>query len=184
MKVIVGLGNPGKKYEGTRHNVGFFVIDHLAKRWGVDLTETKFQALYGSKVIHGEKVFLLKPLTYMNLSGEALRPFLDYYKMDIGNIVVIYDDLDLPVGTIRLRLKGGHGGHNGMKSIIERLGTNHFKRVRIGIGRPEHEPVVDYVLGKFSEEDKEQVEQAVEKAADACEYWLTNDFDEVMNKFN
>ncbi len=184
MKVIVGLGNPGDKYKGTRHNLGFDIVDHCAEQLNIQLNESKFQALYGSAIVDGEKVFLLKPLTFMNLSGEALRPFLDYYKIDVEDIVVIYDDLDLPVGKIRLRLKGGHGGHNGIKSLISHLGTNEFKRIRVGIDRPQHETVVSYVLGKFREEEKRELQNAILKAADACKYWLKHDFIEVMNKYN
>lgn len=184
MKVIVGLGNPGDKYKGTRHNIGFDIVDYVAEKLQIPLNESKFQAIYGSAIIDGEKIFLLKPLTFMNLSGEAVRPFLDYYKIDVGQMVVIYDDLDLPVGKIRLRLKGGHGGHNGIKSIINQLGTNEFKRIRVGIDRPQHEPVVNYVLGKFRDEEKEELALAIEKAAEACKYWINHDFIEVMNKYN
>lgn len=185
MKLVIGLGNPGEKYKETRHNVGFMVIDQLAEKWQISLNETKFQAIFGSTQVNGEKVYLLKPLTYMNLSGEAVRPFIDYFKININDLVVIYDDLDLPVGKIRLRLKGGHGGHNGIKSLIAHLGTNEFKRIRIGIDRPQSsERVVDYVLGKFRESDQIPLKNAIDKAQEACHYWLTHDFIDVMNKYN
>lgn len=185
MKVIAGLGNPGKQYEQTRHNVGFMVIDELAKRLNISLDKGKFNGIYGIGHISGEKVILLKPLTYMNLSGECVRPFLDYYKVPKENFVVIYDDLDLPVGTIRLRMKGSAGGHNGMKSLIHHLGTEEFKRIRIGISRPNNKmKVIDYVLGKFSEDDMHSIQKAVEDSASACEKWIHTPFLEVMNEFN
>src|SRR5690606_11965619 len=128
VKLIVGLGNPGKEYELTRHNVGFQTIDRIAEKWQIPLTKTKFQGLYGQGTVKGQKVMLLKPLTYMNRSGEAVAPVIRYFKIPLENFVVIYDELDLPTGKIRLRLKGSSGGHNGIKSIIEQLGTQEFKR--------------------------------------------------------
>lgn len=137
MKCIVGLGNPGKKYDKTRHNAGFMVLDEWAERNNWSFSQKKFNGLYTMERIDGEKVVLLKPQTYMNLSGESLRPLMDYYDLDVEDILVIYDDLDLPPGKIRLRKKGGHGGHNGIRSIIDHLGTKEFKRLRVGVGRPE-----------------------------------------------
>lgn len=186
MRIIVGLGNPGTKYEQTRHNAGFMVIDELLNRYNWELNKTKFNGKYAVELLEGEKVILLKPQTYMNLSGESLRPLMDYYHIAKEDIVVIFDDLDLPAGKIRLRQKGGHGGHNGMRSIIDHLGTKDFNRIRVGIGRPDHPmPVIDYVLGKFSKEEQDKVQASIEHAADACEEWLKGaDFQQVMNKFN
>lgn len=185
MKLFVGLGNPGKKYEKTKHNIGFMVIDSLSKRLNIPLNESKFNGQFGSGLVDGEKVFLLKPLTYMNLSGECVRPFMDYFKISPEDLIVIYDDLDLPVGKIRLRQKGSAGGHNGMKSVISAIGTENFHRLRVGIGRPENrQPVVDYVLSAFAEEDQEVIEDVVEKCSEACEKAIHSPFIEVMNKYN
>ncbi|AST05872.1 aminoacyl-tRNA hydrolase [Anoxybacillus flavithermus] len=185
VKLFVGLGNPGKEYEQTRHNVGFMVIDELAHRWGLSLNQTKFQGIFTSGVIAGEKVILCKPLTYMNLSGECVRPLMDYYNIDVDDLIVIYDDLDLSTGTVRLRPKGSAGGHNGMKSLIHHLKTEQFKRIRIGIDRPKNGMrVSDYVLGRWTAEEKIQIEQAIQKAADACERSLKISFAQVMNEFN
>jgi peptidyl-tRNA hydrolase, PTH1 family len=185
LKLFVGLGNPGKEYEQTRHNIGFFVIDELAKRWNVSLKTAKFRGLFGTASVFGEKVALCKPLTYMNLSGECVCPLIDFYDIAVDDVIIIYDDLDLPPGKIRLRLKGGSGGHNGVKSIIHHLGTEQFKRIRIGIGRPTNgQPVADYVLSRFTEEEKPVVMEAVLRAADACEQAVTTPFIQVMNDFN
>lgn len=185
MKVIVGLGNPGKQYENTRHNIGFLVIDELAKRFNISLDKSKFNGLYGMGHISGEKVILLKPMTYMNLSGESVRPLLDYYNVSEDEIVVVYDDLDLPAGKIRLRMKGSAGGHNGIKSIIQHLNTQSFNRIRIGIDRPKNGmPITNYVLGAFTSEEIEDIQHSVKRAADACEKWLSKPFLEVMNEFN
>ncbi|WP_209125600.1 aminoacyl-tRNA hydrolase [Alkalihalobacillus sp. BA299] len=185
MKLIVGLGNPGTKYENTRHNAGFMVIDECAEMMGIELKDTKYKGVYGSAIVDGEKVFLLKPLTYMNLSGECVRPFMDYFKIDIEDVVIIFDDMDLSVGQIRLRQKGGHGGHNGIKSLNAHLGTNEFKRIRIGVERPEPGvSVVNHVLGTFRAEERDLLTQAVKKASEACRYWLQNDFPNVMNHYN
>ncbi|PAD03430.1 aminoacyl-tRNA hydrolase [Bacillus velezensis] len=185
MLVIAGLGNPGRTYENTRHNVGFMAIDELSKEWNIELNKTKFNGLYGMGFVSGKKVLLVKPLTYMNLSGECLRPLLDYYDADHEDLKVIYDDLDLPTGKIRLRTKGSAGGHNGIKSLIQHLGTPEFDRVRIGIGRPVNGmKVVDYVLGAFTKEEAPHINDAVSKTVKACEASLTKPFLEVMNEFN
>lgn len=185
MKLIVGLGNPGREYELTRHNIGFMAIDELAKRWNISLNEQKFKGVFGAGFVNGEKVILLKPLTYMNLSGESIRPLMDYYKIDIEDFVVMYDDLDIPVGKLRLRMKGSAGGHNGVKSTISHLGTQEFQRIRMGIDRPKNGmKVVDYVLGRFTSEEIPDVNHSIEKAADACEEWLNKPFLQIMNTFN
>ncbi|MGA4466688.1 aminoacyl-tRNA hydrolase [Bacillus bombysepticus] len=185
MKLIVGLGNPGREYELTRHNIGFMAIDELAKRWNISLNEQKFKGVFGAGFVNGEKVILLKPLTYMNLSGESIRPLMDYYKIDVEDFVVMYDDLDIPVGKLRLRMKGSAGGHNGVKSTISHLGTQEFQRIRMGIDRPKNGmKVVDYVLGRFTSEEIPNVNHSIEKAADACEEWLNKPFLQIMNTFN
>jgi peptidyl-tRNA hydrolase, PTH1 family len=185
MKLIVGLGNPGRQYEHTRHNIGFEVVDVLSHQLGIPLDQSKLKGLYGMGFYKGEKVLLLKPLTYMNLSGESIRAVMDYYQIDIENMLVIYDDLDLPVGKIRLRQKGSAGGHNGIKSTIAHLGTQQFNRVRIGIDRPTiNMPIPDYVLGKFHKEEQIGVQEAVDKSAKACVAWIYQPFLQVMNEFN
>lgn len=185
MKIMVGLGNPGKQYEHTRHNVGFDVIDELSRRFNIPLDQSKLKGLYGIGFYKGEKVLLLKPLTYMNLSGESIRAVMDYYDIDLEDLLVIYDDLDLPVGKIRLRQKGSAGGHNGIKSTVAHLGTQQFNRIRMGIDRPQNGmSVPDYVLGKFHKEEQSQVQDVIQKSADACEAWLERPFIQVMNDFN
>ncbi|MGB2873789.1 aminoacyl-tRNA hydrolase [Psychrobacillus psychrotolerans] len=185
MKIIVGLGNPGKQYEATRHNIGFHVIDELSKRLDIPLTQSKFNGMYGIGHVGTEKVMLLKPLTYMNLSGECIVPMMDYYEVNDDEIVVIYDDLDLQVGKLRLRQKGSAGGHNGIKSIIQHLGSQEFNRIRIGVDRPKNGmKVPDYVLSNFSEDEKREMIHAVKNSANACEDWVTKKFLDVMNTYN
>ncbi|WP_100374385.1 aminoacyl-tRNA hydrolase [Bacillus sp. FJAT-45037] len=185
MKVVVGLGNPGAKYAGTRHNIGFDIIDYCAKELGVELNQSKFKGIFGIKIINGEKVFFLKPLTYMNLSGESVRPLLDYYQIGIDDLVVIYDDLDLPTGKIRLREKGSAGGHNGIKSLIQHLGTEKFKRIRVGVDRPKDgEPIVNYVLGTYRPDERQAMSESIIQASKAIEAWTDKSFLEVMNQFN
>ncbi|GAA0609058.1 aminoacyl-tRNA hydrolase [Virgibacillus siamensis] len=185
MKCIVGLGNPGRKFKKTRHNIGFMVIDELVERHDWKLKTDKFHGKSVVEHIHGDKVVLLKPQTYMNLSGQSIRPLMDFYQIDPTDILVIYDDMDLPTGKIRLRQKGGHGGHNGVRSTIEHVGSKEFKRLRIGIGRPDTRmPVIDYVIGTFSKEQQRDATGSIQTAADACEAWLEKPFDQVMNEFN
>ncbi|MFC0274267.1 aminoacyl-tRNA hydrolase [Metabacillus herbersteinensis] len=185
MKLIIGLGNPGKQYESTRHNIGFIIIDQLSKSLNIPLDRTKFNGLYGMGHISGEKVILLKPLTYMNLSGECIRPLMDYYEIENHDIAVIYDDLDLPTGKIRLREKGSAGGHNGIKSMIQHLGTPGFNRVRVGIDRPTNGmKVPDYVLGRFGDDELIHIKKAIEQSSNACEKWISSPFIQVMNEFN
>ncbi|MYL51590.1 aminoacyl-tRNA hydrolase [Halobacillus litoralis] len=185
MKCIVGLGNPGKKYEETRHNIGFMIIDELASRNQWSLSQKKFNGLFTMERFNGEKIILLKPQTYMNLSGESLRPLMEFYDIEVEDVLVVYDDLDLPPGKIRLRKKGGHGGHNGIRNIIDQLGTKEFKRLRVGVGRPEgSKTVIDHVLGGFSKEEQGPVEESIDHAVKACEAWIEQPFNEVMNDFN
>lgn len=185
MKLIVGLGNPGKQYEKTRHNIGFQAVERLSERLNIPINQAKFKGLYGSGRVRGEKVILLKPLTYMNLSGESIRQIVDYFDVDTEDIIVIYDDLDLPVGKIRLRQKGSAGGHNGIKSTIQHLGTQEFNRIRVGINRPQNgQSVSDYVLSNFSKEEQEMITEVANKCAEACEAALEKPFLQVMNDFN
>ena len=185
MKLIVGLGNPGKKYENTRHNTGFAVIDRTLAKLNVELDKNKFNADYTMINRNGEKIYILKPLTYMNLSGEAVAPFMKYFGIEPEDLVVVHDDLDLPVGKIRLRQSGSCGGQNGMRNIIDLLGDSNIKRIRVGIGKDPLIPVVDYVLGKTKKEDLELYNQALDKASDALIYWLDHDdFSKVMSNFN
>ncbi|GAF66517.1 peptidyl-tRNA hydrolase [Bacillus sp. TS-2] len=185
MKLIVGLGNPGSKYEHTRHNIGFDIIDYCSEYFNIPLDKSKFKGVYGSGVVNGEKIYLLKPLTYMNLSGESVRPLMDYYQIPLEDFVVIYDDLDLPVGKIRLRKKGSAGGHNGIKSLIQHLGTQEFNRIRVGIDRPQNgEAIVSYVLGNYREEELDSIEDSVKQSTKAVEAWTKSTFLEVMNAFN
>jgi peptidyl-tRNA hydrolase, PTH1 family len=185
LKLIVGLGNPGKDYEQTRHNIGFMIIDELAERLSIRLDKMKFNGLYGQGIVNGEKVILLKPLTYMNLSGESVRPLMDYYDIDMDDLLVIYDDLDLPQGKIRLRTKGSAGGHNGIKSLNQHLGTQEFNRIRVGISRPQNGmKVVDYVLGRFMNEEMVLLKEAIHKSVAASEEWTKRSFLEVMNIYN
>ena len=186
MFVIVGLGNPEKKYFGTRHNVGFDTIDYLSDKYNIGLTETKFKAAYGKGRIGNERVILVKPLTYMNLSGEAVAPICNYFKIDSKtNLIVISDDVELDVGKIRVRPKGSSGGHNGLKNIIALLGHEEFSRVRVGVGRkPRDWDMVDWVLGHFEGEDALAIKDGIEKATGAVEEIIATGIDSAMNKFN
>lgn len=186
MYLIAGLGNPGRKYEATRHNMGFDTVDELIDRHGIPGSGTKFDAMYGKGRIAAEPAVLLKPLLYMNLSGRPVRAMCDYYKADPEkDLIVIYDDIDLSPGQIRIRKKGSAGGHNGMKDIISHLGTQNFIRVRIGVGqKPQGWDLADYVLGRFSGEERKIIDQAVERAADAVEMILKEGVDAAMNQFN
>lgn len=186
MYVIAGLGNPEKKYFHTRHNVGFDVIDALSERYNIGLTETKFKAAYGKGRIGDERVILVKPLTYMNLSGEAIAPICNYFKIDPKErLIVISDDVELDVGKLRVRPKGSAGGHNGLKSIIAKLCTDEFKRVRVGVGKkPREWDMVDWVLGHFDDEDVPKIKEGIDTAADAIEEIIRNGVDSAMNSFN
>lgn len=185
MYLIVGLGNPEKEYASTRHNMGFCTINKLAKEFEIDVNKTKFNSLYGTGTIKQEKVVLLKPQTYMNLSGEAVRAFMDFYKLNIENLIIIYDDIDVEKGTIRIRKKGSPGNHNGMKSVTNMLQTEDFARIRIGIGKPEHaNDMINYVIGRISEDEMAKLEPGIENAKNAVVDILSNGIDIAMNKFN
>lgn len=183
MYIIAGLGNPGKKYENTRHNIGFITLDFLAERHDIKINKIKHKALVGEGRIAGQKVLLVKPQTYMNLSGESLREVMDYYKVDIEDMIVIYDDIDLDAGAVRIRKKGGPGTHNGMKSIVQHLGTD-FPRIRMGIGKDRKGDLADFVLGGFTKEDREVLEPAVERAALSIECYVDEGIEKAMNKYN
>lgn len=184
--LIVGLGNVGDKYEGTRHNVGFRVADELAERAGVPVQRLKYRALTGQAEIGGARVLLMKPVTFMNLSGEAVRPAADFYKVPADHILVLSDDVSLPVGKLRIRRGGSAGGHNGLKNIIQHLGTDQFPRVKVGVGEKPHPDydMADWVLGKFQGEDRKAIDQAVQRAADAVECLLREGPERAMSRFN
>ena len=187
MKIIAGLGNPTDQYKGTRHNVGYMVINELARRNGINVNQHKFRSMAGAGYIGGQRVILLKPITYMNLSGQAIQPAGDFFKIDPEDLLVIYDDINLEPGMLRIRTKGGAGGHNGMKSIIQQLGgETGFPRVRVGIGGEKHPgmDLADYVLGHFGKEEIEKIEEAVDKAASACELFAQDRLGEAMNRYS
>lgn len=185
MKLIVGLGNIGKEYEGTRHNIGFMVADELAKRWGITTWKNERNAMCAEHRIP-EKVLLIKPTTYMNLSGEAVGAFANFYNIAPEDIAVIQDDLDLPCGKLRIRRKGSAGGHNGIKSIQQHLGTGDFPRFKIGIGHPVRNAsaVIGHVLHRFGKDEQPLIAEAVKQMADAVELWLKGDMDAVMQAYN
>ena len=186
MYIIAGLGNPTKEYDNTRHNIGFAAIDALADKYGISVSDMKNKALMGKGVINGNKVMLLKPLTYMNLSGEAIRAAVDYYKIDEkSELIVIYDDISLDPGQLRIRLKGSAGGHNGIKNIIAHLGTQEFPRIKVGVGnKPPRMDLADYVLGRFPKEERGLMEDAFKEAAEAVEVMIKEGAGIAMNRFN
>lgn len=186
MYIIAGLGNPDKQYENTRHNVGFDAIDALADKYDIDVSIRKHRAFCGKGVINGHKVVLVKPQTYMNLSGESLRSVVDYYKIDPeSELLVLFDDISLDVGQLRIRKKGSAGGHNGIKNIIANLNTQNFARIKIGVGeKPKHMDLVDYVLGHFTKVEGESINEAIEHTIDAISTILDGDMDGAMNEHN
>lgn len=185
MYLIVGLGNPEEEYARTRHNMGFDVINKLSQKFGIQVNRTKFKALYGTGEINGEKVILVKPQTYMNLSGEAVQEFVNFYKIEYTDILVIFDDIDTVPGKIRIRKSGGPGTHNGMKSVVNCLNTEKFARVRVGIGCPEFKgDLINYVIGHVPEGEYEELQKGVNIAADAVEEIIKNGTDIAMNKYN
>ncbi|MFQ3584394.1 MAG: aminoacyl-tRNA hydrolase [Cyanobacteriota bacterium] len=185
-QLIVGLGNPGPQYADTRHNCGFMLVDRLAQRWGIPLAmEKRFQGTYGEGYALGEKRRLLKPETYMNRSGQSVRAVLDWYKLDPGSVLILYDDMDLPLGRLRLRGSGSAGGHNGMKSLIQHLGGESFPRLRLGVGKPKgSKDVVGHVLGGFTPQEKEVLEAVLNTAVEAVECCLREGLPTAMNRFN
>lgn len=187
VKMIVGLGNPGSKYNDTKHNIGFMAIDRIVKNLDVNFTEDKnFKAEIGSDFINGEKIYFIKPTTFMNNSGIAVKALLTYYNISIKDMIIIYDDLDMEVGKIRFRQKGSAGGHNGIKSIIAHLGTQEFDRIKVGIGRPNGRmTVINHVLGKFDKNDEIMISNTLDKVDNAVKYYLqTNNFQKTMQKYN
>ena len=185
MKVIVGLGNPGSKYDGTRHNTGFSVIYALADKYNIKLDKKECKAVTGRGIIEGEKVILALPQTYMNLSGESVQELLHFYKLSPEDVIIIYDDIDLDIGKLRLRAKGSAGGHNGIKSIISCIGTDTFDRVRVGVGhKPAGWDLADYVLGRPAKEELSDVRASVDNARDAVVKIVTDDINAAMNSFN
>lgn len=185
MKCIIGLGNPGLKYKNTRHNIGFMVVDALSDELNIPLDSNKFKCDYGIGLYNGEKVMLVKPQTYMNLSGEGVRPLVDYYNIELENVLVLYDDLDLALGTLRLRQKGSGGGHNGIKSLNQHFASEKYKRLRIGIDRPlPGKSIPGYVLSQFPKADRAQLESVILHSRKAAEMFISEPFNQVMNTFN
>ena len=186
MYIIVGLGNPTKEYKNTRHNIGFDVIDFIAEQNQIAVLEHKFKALIGKGYLDGQKVILAKPQTYMNLSGESIRAMVDYYKIDAeSELIVIYDDVSLAVGQLRIRKKGSAGGHNGIKSILSHLGMDTFLRIKVGVGeKPKGYDLADYVLGHFSQTERKTMDESCKNSADAIKYMLKGSTDEAMNLYN
>jgi len=183
--IIVGLGNPGKEYEKTRHNTGFMVIDKLSKKYKIDISKEKHKALIGTGTIEGEKVLLVKPQTFMNLSGESIQEIMNFYKEDIDNLIVVFDDIDLPIGTIRIKQNGSAGTHNGVKSIVKELNSKEFKRIKVGIGGPDEKAnLIGHVLGKFSSEEFEKIDESVTNAAEAVVDIIKDGVLKAMNKYN
>ena len=186
MYLIVGLGNPGKTYEATRHNMGFDTIDYLIEEHRIPQSGVKFNAMYGKGIIGGEKVILMKPLSYMNLSGGPVQEMANYFKIDPETeLIVIYDDIDLEPGQLRIRKQGSAGGHNGIKDIINRLGTQKFLRVKVGVGaKPKGWDLADYVLGRFSTEERKLVDESIQRAGKAVELMISQGVDAAMNEYN
>lgn len=185
MKIIVGLGNPDAKYNGTRHNIGFSAIVGISDATGIKVNEKKHKAIIGKGMLGGEKVILAMPQTYMNLSGESVREIMDYYKCDPDDVLVIYDDIALDVGKLRIREKGSAGGHNGIKNIIQHLGTDAFPRIRIGVGeKPAKMDLADYVLGRFDKDELPVMREAIEKVVAAAELIVAGEVSTAMNRYN
>ncbi len=185
MKAIIGLGNPGREYAGTRHNVGFDAVTALADKYDLKIKDKKFKALVTDGIIEGQRIILVHPQTYMNLSGESVRAVVDYYHLEPEEIIIVCDDINLDIGRLRIRKKGSAGGHNGLKNIISELGTDGFPRIRIGVGeKPEGWDLAKHVLGRFSEEDDRVIRDILKEAVGALETWLSDGIDTAMNKYN
>lgn len=185
MYLIVGLGNPEPEYSKTRHNMGFDAVNKISKEFEISVSKEKFEGLFGTGTVNGEKVILLKPQTYMNLSGKCIKRYIDFYKIDLSNVLVIYDDMDVEKGTIKVRKMGGPGTHNGMKSVVSELQSEEFPRVRVGIGRTD-EPyeMIDYVIKPVSDEEYKLLDKGTEKAKEAVIEYIENGIDSAMNKYN
>ena len=181
--LIAGLGNPEPKYDGTRHNAGFEALDYLAAQWHCDIAKAKWQGLYGTAQVGDHKVVLLKPLTYMNLSGQSIAPAANFYKIPADHVIVISDDIALPLGKIRVRGSGSAGGHNGLKNIIAHLGTDKFPRVKVGVGAPEHD-IVDWVIGSFSAQERKVIDGLLDRVIDAAECIITDGVMSAQNRYN
>jgi len=184
MKLIVGLGNPGKEYENTRHNTGFMAIDEYAKINNLTFNKNKFDGIYTDFLLNGEKIILLKPQKYMNLSGEVISKYLDYFKINKNDLLIIYDDMDLEVGTYKIRFKGGSAGHNGLKNIESNITKNKYKRIKIGISKNKNIDTVNYVLGKFTSDEFNKLKEVLKKIPNIIDDYIKLDFDKVMNKYN
>ena len=185
MKLIVGLGNPGPEYDRTRHNMGFKVIDKLSAKYSIEVNHSKFKGMYGTGLINGEKIILFKPYTYMNLSGEAVEQIAAFYKVDLEDLIVIYDDIDIAPGLIRIRKSGSAGSHNGMKSVTQMMGSTAFPRVRVGTGKPDNtDHLIEYVIGAIDEDEKPLLEEGIQKATDAVSMIIEENIDLAMNRFN
>lgn len=185
MQLIAGLGNPTEEYAHTRHNMGFMVLDALAKEWGIAVSNYSKRAFLGSGIVAGQKVLLVKPQTYMNLSGVSIREIVSFYKIEKQQILIIYDDIHLPLGQLRIRKKGSAGGHNGMRNIIEQLGTDEISRIRMGVNeKPERMDLAEYVLGKFPKSEQQQLENAILDAVQACGFILEKGMEQAMNRYN
>ena len=184
MYIIAGLGNPGKKYENTRHNMGFIAIDLLADEYDIKVDKLKFKALVGEGRIAGQRVLLMKPQTYMNLSGEAIREAVNFYKIDPEELIVIYDDIDIPTGTFRIRKKGSAGTHNGMRSVVQHLSSDQFPRIRVGIGSEKPVDLINYVTGGISKTEKQLLEEALVKSAKGAAAIVEKGIDNAMNEYN
>ena len=184
MKLIVGLGNPGKEYEDTRHNAGFKFIDEYAKSKGLTFNQNKFKGLYTTFINNGEKIILLKPQKYMNLSGEVVRDFVKFFKIKTDDILIICDDLDTPLGKIKIKYKGSSGGHNGLKNIEQNINTNEYKRIKIGISNDKNEDRINYVIGKMPKEDLNKLNEVTSRSPEILEDYLNLKFDNLMNKYN
>lgn len=184
MFAIIGLGNPGARYAGTRHNIGFEVVDYIARQKGIKVSKIKHKALLGECIIAGERVLLVKPQTYMNLSGESVRSLIEFYKIPLTNVLVVYDDVDLATGSVRIRMKGSSGTHNGMRNILMHLKSEDFPRIRIGIGKSDRMPLADYVLQRFLPSEIKIMEEAVVKSAEAIDSFVSEGIERAMNRYN
>lgn len=184
MKLIVGLGNPGKEYEKTKHNMGFMAIDEYAHSKNLEISKSKFNGLYTEFLNQGEKIILLKPQMYINLSGDVIKRYIDFYKIDIDDLLIISDDLDLEIGKIKIKYKGGSGGHNGLKNIESNLKSQNYKRIKIGISNNKNIDTKDYVLGKFGTQDNKTIKDTIDKFPQIIDDYLNMSFDNLMNKYN